>query len=356
MAETKKKKATKVESNEENVVVAGVHANNNTKSVVWAIFLLFIGVMFLFNTTGVINWNVWAVLWKFWPVFLILGGTRLLIGHSKLADWIIGIVAILCFSFIALTAYVSYSDSNLSFLPSSIRDRLVEYNENIFQSAGEIIEEEYTIAEEDYEDVEKREIALKIGASKFTVSDKEGNSYFYSNSEFYENLGRPEITEDIDEGILSVEFQPNVENVSLVATTSSPEYQIKIGNKEILSNFDIELGAGDGTLALEELLVENVALTVGAGAMRLDFSEVSLPSGTLNLEIGAGDVEVVIPEGTAFELDYELGLGEITSNSTTVATFAGTGEGYKSEGYDDAEKTVKIVATVGVGALSIDTN
>ena len=348
-----KKNSTKTESNE-SVVIAGVHTHKSAGSIIWAMFLLFIGVMFLLNTTGVINWNVWAVLWKFWPVFLILSGARLLLGSSKIASWVIGILAFLCFSFIAFTAYVSYSNTELNFLPSSFRDRIKEYNENIFVNVGEIIESEDVISSDEYEDVKEREVSLRIGASEFTVVDKDDDSYFYSESKYYENFGKPVVTSSLEEGVLDISFVPESKNVSMYGLSSSPVYDIQMGSSELLTSFDIDLGAGEGTLDLDDLLIKDINASVGAGAMNLYFTEDSLPSGTLTVEVGAGDVEIHLPSDVAFDLDYDLGVGEISSNGDSIATFAGSGDDYQSSNYDSAEKTVKIVVSVGVGALSID--
>jgi hypothetical protein len=110
MADSKKKtgenKSPKVEkSNEPKVVVAGIETTKDSGSIVWAMFLLFAGVIFLLNTTGLLSWNIWSVLWRYWPIFLVLGGIRLILGNSKIAKIIIGIIAIFAFSFIGLVAY-----------------------------------------------------------------------------------------------------------------------------------------------------------------------------------------------------------------------------------------------------------
>jgi hypothetical protein len=317
-------------------------------------FLLFVGFMFLLNSTGVINWNVWAVLWRFWPVFLILSGARLLLGNSKIANWIIGSLALLCFSFIIFSAYVSYSVTDLDFLPMGLRNRIGNYNSNIFESAGDVVEEEYTIARDDYEDIQNRTLLLRIGAKEFSIGDKEDNSYFYSNSQYFENYGEPTITEEKSDGTLLISFIPEMKNFSSVSSVSYPKYDFQLGNREIPTSFDMELGAGEGKLDLQNLLVEDIEASVGAGAMTFSFSKESLPSGTMTLDVGAGEMVIKLPEDVGFELDYDLGIGEISTNGKSIATFAGSRDGYQSSNYDNAEKTVKIVVSVGVGSLSID--
>jgi len=41
---------------------------------VWGVFLLFLGIIFLLQTTGVLPWGLWGTLWHFWPALLIAIG------------------------------------------------------------------------------------------------------------------------------------------------------------------------------------------------------------------------------------------------------------------------------------------
>jgi len=49
-----------------------------------AILLIVIGFIFLLNNLGILSWEVWTVLWKFWPVILILAGVEITLGKSTL--------------------------------------------------------------------------------------------------------------------------------------------------------------------------------------------------------------------------------------------------------------------------------
>lgn len=56
---------------------------NNHKNSTGAIILVVIGVLFLLNNFGVLPWTLWFTLWRFWPIFLVLLGLRLLIDNKK---------------------------------------------------------------------------------------------------------------------------------------------------------------------------------------------------------------------------------------------------------------------------------
>ena len=42
-----------------------------------AIFLIFIGMIFLLNTTGIVGWEIWLYMFRFWPVLCGFVNARL---------------------------------------------------------------------------------------------------------------------------------------------------------------------------------------------------------------------------------------------------------------------------------------
>ncbi len=54
------------------------------------VFLLFIGVVLLLQTLGILPWSLWNTLWRFWPVILIITGVGVLLKHLNV--WLVSIV------------------------------------------------------------------------------------------------------------------------------------------------------------------------------------------------------------------------------------------------------------------------
>lgn len=78
--------------------------SGKSHDMVWALLLIFTGIIFLLNNTGVIPWSIWGELWRFWPVLLILGGVKLIIGRGWMADVVVGLVAAVLFATIIVYA------------------------------------------------------------------------------------------------------------------------------------------------------------------------------------------------------------------------------------------------------------
>jgi hypothetical protein len=45
------------------------------------VILIGLGVVFLLNNPGILNWSVWDVIFRLWPVLLIAAGLDILIGR-----------------------------------------------------------------------------------------------------------------------------------------------------------------------------------------------------------------------------------------------------------------------------------
>lgn len=76
----------------ERVVVREYKKKKHHTDVSGAIVLIFIGIIFLLNNFGLISWDIWGTLWKFWPIFPIIWGLQLVLGKSLLSNIIIAIV------------------------------------------------------------------------------------------------------------------------------------------------------------------------------------------------------------------------------------------------------------------------
>lgn len=47
------------------------------------ILIIILGIVFLLNNFGVLPWEIWQNIWKFWPVLLVLFGIEVLLGRTS---------------------------------------------------------------------------------------------------------------------------------------------------------------------------------------------------------------------------------------------------------------------------------
>ncbi len=89
------------------------------------------------------------------------------------------------------------------------------------------------------------------------------------------------------------------------------------------------------------------------GSIRMDLSETPIPEGetVLEVECKMGDVDVRLPEGLAVSIEAHCKIGSVTlfdrSSNGSGALF------YQSEGYQDAERKVRLLIEVKIGDLNV---
>ena len=70
---------------------------------VGGIILLFAGILLLLQTSGYLSWKIWDVLWRFWPVLIIISGINLLL--RNLNPWLLSLVIATILTGCAIYAY-----------------------------------------------------------------------------------------------------------------------------------------------------------------------------------------------------------------------------------------------------------
>lgn len=60
-----------------------------------AVIIIIIGFLFLLNNFGIVPYSIWGILWRFWPLLIILIGLRFLFGRTTASRIIVGIIAII---------------------------------------------------------------------------------------------------------------------------------------------------------------------------------------------------------------------------------------------------------------------
>lgn len=74
-------------------------------SIVGPMILIGIGIVLLLNNLGLLPWGIWGVVWRAWPVILILVGLDILIGRKSV--W--GTIVVLLITAAVLVAVVAVS-------------------------------------------------------------------------------------------------------------------------------------------------------------------------------------------------------------------------------------------------------
>jgi len=132
----------------------------------------------------------------------------------------------------------------------------------------------------------------------------------------------------------------------------SPGYTLdwKVGlNPNIPLTLNLETGAGDLQLDLSNLKISEFGYKSGASS-----TKITMPSKAgftlAHLETGASTTIIQIPEGVAAKIKAQGGLSAINIDKTR---FPRQDKFYISPGYDTAENKLELLVDIGVGAIEV---
>ncbi|MFC1633111.1 LiaI-LiaF-like domain-containing protein [Patescibacteria group bacterium] len=331
------------------------HKSDHGGGIVWAVFVIFIGVILLLNSTGVVPWGVWNILWRFWPVFLILAGVQIIFGRIKLASLLNGIVAIVAFGLIFLTVIAASNTDLLNRWNVTLPDWWVNISENIAGDTGAEVSETLVVRAEDYVDITKRDVTINLGVGEFTLGSDEIADYLELQASYYEEYGRPILSEEQEDDTLLINFEQEHSKGFFSIPFDGLEYDFTLGKPLLDTDINIEIGAGQGLMELDDLTLGQVQTDIGAGQVQIDIGENLSIADDLVIDIGAGQAIVNLPEDIGFLLIYDVGAGAIKINGNKIGSLGDDDEVYKSLKYDDAEQRITINVHVGAGQFSLNT-
>ena len=320
---------------------------------VWAMFLIFIGVIFLLNNLGVLPWTVWGVLWRFWPLLLVLWGVQLILGGSWFSGITIAIVSFILFLAVMLLALTSavptmhdYFSTHMSWF-SRFSTTLTDYGEKTKQ---------IRVEEPDYAGTKERDVTVSIGAATFTLVDDSSTSDFFKVDAIYSGrYGEPRVASSLKDGKLSINLSNDTDFGFHMFWFGDRSYDFTLGKPEVPTILAMKMGAGTGTINLDELKEKKITLDLGAGKLTVTLGKNSIPAEGIKLEVGAGSVTVNLPEGVGFKATYDVGIGDLKVDGAAITSgFAADGT-YTSENYAGAETKLEIEVSVGAGSVNIQT-
>lgn len=320
----------------------------NNKDYVWAILLIFLGSVLLLNTTGILDWNVWLYIASYWPIFLILGGLKLILGRSLVSTILLSILALVAFSWIGICSYNNEVENPLPFFERMGKfciSKQIETSENL-------TEKEFTVDTDGYEGVQELDYDINLGISEFSITDG-SEEYLFLNAKYPTQFQEPSIGSKVINEKLYITVKEVGSSTFSPVNFKTPTYTLVFGS-ELPSNIKIDNGVGRGSVNFESQLINKLRIDTGTGDMNVKLSFDSIPSEELELNVGTGKMTLTLPFDVGYEIDYSLGIGSINLGDRSISGFDKDEDEAQSGNYNTANKTLKIKADVGVGQLVIN--
>lgn len=329
------------------------------RSLFWPVVLIGAGVIWLLANFNIISAQNLVVLFRLWPIILIIIGLDLLFGRqSPAAGALIGVGAVVLLVLLMLVGPSIGLGADLDIITETFSEPRGDASSariDLNASVGKVTVNTL----EDSGDLISAEIA-HIGEIDFITSGESEKVVSISQ--------RGEQSANFGFGWFGAFLDP------------ADELRWKISlNPDVPLFLSINSGVGDGTYDLRELQLTGLDVNAGVGSMsfQLPSMEDSYP---VEVSGGTGDVTITIAEGAAVELDINGGVGNMTvdvPDGAALRVDANSGVGninlpgnlqrisgdddspvgddgvWETEGFDSAERRITITFDGGVGNLSV---
>ncbi len=196
----------------------------------------------------------------------------------------------------------------------------------------------------DLDDAELVRAEIRMTAGQL---DLRGGALKLLEAEFHYNVPswRPEIRYERTgfRGQLSV-TQPS----SAPVAGSAENRWVLLLNPEVPLDLTVVLGAGEAELDLGRLSLRSANVKVGAGKVKVEFSETPKKSFDLNIKGGVGEAIVYLPSEIGVIARASGGIGGIE-----VSNLRKEGGAWVNEAYGKSKVTLRLNVTGGVGSITL---
>jgi len=281
---------------------------------IWGIFLLFLGIVFLLQTLGVLPWGLWGTLWRFWPVLIIIIGVSFLLRRYNV--WLVSLLILAMLGACLGIAAWQYESPP----PSGAATQ--SYSEPLGDIERAQIEVDFTAGSISIS-------SLPPASPNFVQVTAEGKSRDGSiNVDFQRHDG---------EGRLYLKTEQGGARWEVRLTTITP---LAMNIKSAASNIELDLS---------QLKVTELKLDIDAGNCKLTMPS-SAGTTRVNIKADVANVEVTIPDGVAAKVRVDT---DLSAFDVDQSRFPKQGDYYISDNFDTAQNRVYLEIDCDVGRVEV---
>jgi N-terminal domain of toast_rack, DUF2154/Domain of unknown function (DUF5668) len=307
---------------------------------VWAIILIFVGLMFLaFNFVP--NFDPWPALARYWPLILIF------LGLGKIWDYyearrhpdeprpaVSGTTVAWLLLFVLLAA-------------GSWHGR-TRYGHHRYEAGQGQVQDTQAI---ELGGAKSVSASIEMPSGMLTIS---GNSPRLLDANFsYERpADRPKLDYQVsgDQGELKITAQDeNTTHTHIVGVGGDDsDWNLQFGGGVPLE-LKIEMGAGQSDLRLNGMDVSHLDVEMGAGELNLDLTGERKSSLSGKIEGGAGTATIRLPKDIGVRVQASGGIGSVTAQGLKR-----DGDTYTNDAYGKTPASIDMSVEGGVGQIRLE--
>lgn len=262
------------------------------RHVFWAFVLIAIGILFMLNNFGVLEFG-FRTLWSLWPLILILWGISIL--PIKDGIKIIALGAVLVFTVIFFN---KISDKSSWGHFHSFRD----FSDKDWE------DEEDTTSTYNYQPQNlsvpfdsltgKGELKLEAAAGNFNLQGVTSDFLTFNKTG---DIGNYSITTNDENGMKRIKL--SLEKSGVRHTVNENKVEIKLNEKPSW-NLDFDIGAAEILMDLRDYRIDTTNINAGASSIEIQIGSKN-PVTVMNFNAGASSIKVEIPKESGCQIKSE---------------------------------------------------
>jgi hypothetical protein len=289
-------------------------------AVVFPLFLVAIGIVLLLQTLGVLAWDLWATLWKFWPVFLVLLGLGLVLRRAP--RWMMPVLTVALLGGaigVAIAIHGTVAGGQT-------------YSGTFSEPLGI---------------TEKARVEMDFSAGTLLVGALPASSDMLVEGEF-EGASR-EVRKTVRRtGSETTVTLSRDWEVAVWPGSPKEEWDVRMA-RGVPLDLDVDSGASEADMDLTDLDVYRFKLNVGAADIKVTFPRVAGET-EATVKAGAARLELIVPEGVAASITLKSGLSSVDVDESR---FPKDGDRYQSPDYDTAPNRLALSVETGVATVKV---
>ena len=261
--------------------------------IMWGIVLLFIGGVLLLENFHIIDFH-WGRVWRFWPIFLIIGGVNILFSRNK--SQVGGIISL---AILIVTLGILFYKGQQ---PREDRIWVDHARERNDDSDGEGLED--VTYSHPYTDsaIVKSILNISGGGTSF---DLKGGTDSLFVAEVHRKQGSFSLeTTEID-SVTTVNSNMNGKSDWNISEGRN-DVEVRLNTKPVWE-VSMKLGAGKIDFDLSAYKIRQFNFDGGAAALEIKFGEL-LPIADVNVKTGVADVKIEVPSASGCRIKTKTGL------------------------------------------------
>ncbi len=189
------------------------------------------------------------------------------------------------------------------------------------------------------------EVNIKMGAGELQIS---GGAQALMEADFTYRTRRrpPEVDYRVagSKGFLTVRQH---RGGTVVFGSSRNEWDIRL-NSQIPADLKINLGAGESTLDLAEVVLRSLTVDMGVGEMKLDLRGRHDRDLDVTIDGGIGSGTIYLPAEAGARVRVDGGIGSVEAHG-----FSKNGHVYTNDAYGKSPVTIEVSIDAGIGSIDL---